>query len=374
MHFSQALYYPYIDIRDEGWLKTAALYWERMRTIVPESIDAPYSSATARALEDEHFLVPLRVNSDMDEIEQLTNDVVTYLGTEEGSQALLLSGQRSTHVHTEKIPSSLRRLTELQSEKLPWEIRNAIERVGLRGGRRGAWFELDDAFANYYMTLLATKLSERVGASLLTPLPVSERLAMAVKLDAKVADMFINQQHLRPRRWREYEAGGPRRQMPRELAPGMLAHLAIERVGVAPNTPVKKLIEFRRQHSDELSRFRNEVAALTSVIDSDLPAEALRESVNDIYQNQLRPAINDLKSALDGKRIKSISDGLLKVGTFSAASTSMLVVSGLSVPTALLAGAGISLAVTGVLYSTERRDALRENPCSYLLSLDKHFC
>jgi len=372
MNFSQALYYPWIDIRDDGWLKTAALYWERMRTIVPDSIDRPYSSRTARALEDEHFLVPLRVNSGMDDIEQLSDDVIAYLGTEEGSQALLLSGQ-TTHIHTDKLPSSLRRLTGLHPEKLPWAIRDAIEQVGLRSGKRGDWYELDDAFANYYMTLLATRLSERVGASLLTPLPVVERLAMSAKLDANIADIFIDQYHNRPRRWREYEANGPRRQMPRELAPGMLAHLAIERVGIAPDTPVKKLIEFRREHSDELSRFRTEVAALSSAIDLDLPAEALREAVNDIYQNQLRPAMNDLKNALSSNKIKSLSDGLLKVGAFSAAPTSMLVVSGFSVPTALLAWAGISLVVTRVLYNTERRSTLRENPCSYLLAMERHF-
>jgi len=36
--FSKALYYPTIDISDEGWLKTAYLFWDGVRTIVPESI------------------------------------------------------------------------------------------------------------------------------------------------------------------------------------------------------------------------------------------------------------------------------------------------------------------------------------------------
>ena len=269
MHFSQALYYPWIDIKDDRWLMTAALYWERMRTIVPESINSPYTSKTARALEDEHFLVPLRVSSDMEEIEQLSDDVMTYLGTEEGAQALLLSGRRTTHIHTQKLPNSLQFLTELHPEKLPWAIRDAMDRLGVGTGRKGDWIEVDDAFANFYMTLLATRLSERVGASLLTSLSTSERLAMSVKLDGNVADVFLNQRHERPRRWREYEALGPRRQMPQGLAPGLLAHLALERIGVAPNTPVERLIEFRRQHSDELSRFRTEVSALTSAISSD---------------------------------------------------------------------------------------------------------
>jgi hypothetical protein len=60
---SQALYYPWIDVRDEAWLKTALLYWDSVRTIVPESIDPPDSTDTGRALQDAEFLVPLRVHS-----------------------------------------------------------------------------------------------------------------------------------------------------------------------------------------------------------------------------------------------------------------------------------------------------------------------
>ncbi len=29
------LYYPYINFRDEGWAKVAALYWPKMARIVP---------------------------------------------------------------------------------------------------------------------------------------------------------------------------------------------------------------------------------------------------------------------------------------------------------------------------------------------------
>ena len=64
---SQALFYPWIDIRNDAWLKTSLLYWDSVRTIVPESIDAPYSTETGRVLEGTGFLVPLRVHSGMEE-------------------------------------------------------------------------------------------------------------------------------------------------------------------------------------------------------------------------------------------------------------------------------------------------------------------
>lgn len=76
---SQALYYSWIDIRDEAWLKTSLLYWDTVRTIVPESIETPYSSETGRALQQAGFLVPLREHSSMEEIEELTGDALTYL-------------------------------------------------------------------------------------------------------------------------------------------------------------------------------------------------------------------------------------------------------------------------------------------------------
>ncbi|UCZ56412.1 hypothetical protein LGV61_11870 [Desulfurispirillum indicum] len=39
MAFTKSLYYPWIDIPDEAWLKTAGLYWDKIQTIVPSSIE-----------------------------------------------------------------------------------------------------------------------------------------------------------------------------------------------------------------------------------------------------------------------------------------------------------------------------------------------
>jgi hypothetical protein len=35
MAFTKALYYPRIEVPNEGWLKTAILYWDEVKTIVP---------------------------------------------------------------------------------------------------------------------------------------------------------------------------------------------------------------------------------------------------------------------------------------------------------------------------------------------------
>jgi hypothetical protein len=77
--FSSALYYPSIDIRDERWLRTTALFWDSIRTIVPESIRQPYSGHLARELCGEGVLRPVRVSSGMEEIEELSDSVLDYL-------------------------------------------------------------------------------------------------------------------------------------------------------------------------------------------------------------------------------------------------------------------------------------------------------
>ncbi len=53
------LYFPYIQVRDDEWLKVAALYWPSVRRLVPDGY-VPRDSPTARALADAGILVDER--------------------------------------------------------------------------------------------------------------------------------------------------------------------------------------------------------------------------------------------------------------------------------------------------------------------------
>jgi hypothetical protein len=369
---SQALFYPWIDIQDETWLKTSLLYWDSLRTIVPESIDAPYSTETGRALQDAGFLVPLRVHSRMEEIEELTDDVLKYLNTSEGAE-LVIAGveSRTHHIHVDKLPYPLQRFANIHPDKLPDEIRGLLYGLAAPSNRGSDWLQVDDRFALFYMTLLANRLAERVGAGLVTSLPSADRLAVAARLDSQFNGIIPwGSDGPRPRR-REYEAFGPRRRMPRQLAPGLLAQLALQQMAVAPDTPVDRLLDFREQHKDELGLFRTKIEQLTSAVDTDLSPEALRQRVSDLHDNEIQPAIANLKSALDGRRIRSLSNGLLMIAFLSAGPSTMLGAAGLAVPMALLAGAGISLIVSKIMYNADKQDSLRSNPYTYLLSVER---
>ena len=125
--------------------------------------------------------------------------------------------------------------------------------------------------------------------------------------------------------------------------------------------------------ADELGRFRTAIAELPSRIAEDLPLEAMRQKVWDLYTNELQPSVADLKGALDGHRIGWVAKAILKTSFLSAGPTSLLVTVGLSVPQALWVGTGISLVAMGLLYSSDKRGDIRSNPYSYLLRAERKF-
>lgn len=65
--FSKALYYPWIEIQDESWLKNAMLYWDEIQTIVPRSIKKPYKNKIAKAFFNEGLLIPFYVHPDLED-------------------------------------------------------------------------------------------------------------------------------------------------------------------------------------------------------------------------------------------------------------------------------------------------------------------
>jgi hypothetical protein len=102
------------------------------------------------------------------------------------------------------------------------------------------------------------------------------------------------------------------------------------------------------------------------LLDAGMPTETLRQRIVDLHRNEVEPAIANLKQALTGRRIRWLGKGLLGI-TFVSAGAS-LVAAGLAVPTALLAGAALSLVVSGTMYNVDKRESLCANPYAYLLS------
>ena len=77
--FSNALYYPDIDIQNMDWLKTSILFWDSISTIVPESLENPYKQRDTQYLSDIGFLRPLIVHPNDRSIKEIEQDIFFIL-------------------------------------------------------------------------------------------------------------------------------------------------------------------------------------------------------------------------------------------------------------------------------------------------------
>ncbi|MFA4902719.1 MAG: DUF6236 family protein [Desulfobaccales bacterium] len=260
----------------------------------------------------------------------------------------------------------------MHPEKLPYEIQHILNESL---GNKNRWISVDKRFANFYMTLLATNLSERHGIALLTDSVSNSRLANVARLDGNLSSysMGYNINYHEGSRRRRSRFGRDLRRN-RSLAQAMLADLILEGIQIDPETPVNKIIIFRERFKSELGRFRTKVSELANEISIEQPLEAIRQSVHDKYINEVRPAIDSMKIGLKENMIRFASDTFLKVSVVSTTATSIpLALLGLSIPCALLAGAGVSFTANTVLYNIDKVQKLRENPFTYLLKAQKEF-
>jgi hypothetical protein len=247
---SSALYYPTIDIPDETWLRNACLIWDSIRTIVPVSFREPYAGRLSKELADEGILFPIRVESGMDEIESLTDDVMQFL-TDPESMALTIweTGKNQPP------PRPPDEYVLMNANKLPDMIRSQFEQMQ----EKSDWYRVEPDFSRFYITLLATRLAGRLGLGLVTGTKTADALATSVRKGR--VNLYSSR-----RVGRDFDASGSRRKLPWELAPSMIMDLAVSSVSIDQDVPPKELLKFRRDHADELSLLRIEVSKLAAQI------------------------------------------------------------------------------------------------------------
>ncbi len=353
MAFTKALFYPTIDIKNENWLKTAILFWDEINTIVPESINNPYQERATQYLSDEGILKPIQVSPDNDFIEELSEETFDYLNTNEGFQLLTEGGRYG--LHRDKLPRDISRLFDIYPEKLPYEIQRILHHRMTDDG----WLRVDGGFAKFYMTLLANKICERHAISPLTDDTFSSSLSNLVKLDNQISigGHRMNYDHYHRSRGRQIN-----------LAQGLLIDMTIDSITISESTSLEDVVKFKRRHQDELGLFRKNIENLTKNIPTDATLIQIKQMVEDVYVNEFSPGYNGLKNALNGSGIKWAADNFMKVSLISTGATALpTTLLGLSIPYALLAGAGVSLISSLISYNIDKRTVLRNNPYSYLL-------
>jgi len=301
----------------------------------------------------------------MEEIEELSDLVLDYLSDPSSAGVIFASQNRGIPLGV--ADSELLQTVELYPEKLPYLIRQQFEDAA--SGRHPV--NVDSGFANFYMTLLATRLAQRLGLGLVTNSNEADRFAIAVSKGKPFSGVGSHSE--RRHRGRDFRAFGPRRILPSIVAQGMLIELMLEGIGLPTAVEPSGLINFRRRYADELARLRLEVGRLTSDIPNDEPIEALRQLLKDRYRDQVRPALNAVRRAMRGQGWETAVSGLLKTSVMTVPSGALAMLAGIAAPHVLLAVAGTSLVATGLTLFNQRDATLRASPYSYLIALENQW-
>jgi len=396
--FNKTLYYPWIDIHNDSWVKTAILYWDEINTIVPYSMSSPYHNPVANLLEQERILKPFEVSPSSREVIEASDIALQYLSSPEGMR-ILTAGDEYSRIHPSKLSHQLQRSlgvsgSRVHSSKMSHRL---METIGSARIDEDGFMNMESKFSSYYMSALANRIAKHNNLSTVADSQIYNQFNTKLSIDGyssnrnktfikcpscrEVFDRFTQESikstgecpscgvdifyffQERENRFRPY------RVEPQHLVDGMLAELAIQSVYISNSVPIEKLLKFRMEHSDELAAFRGALQDITRTVlscDQVDDIRALRQQVKVAYSDKVKPQVKCLKSQLKGAKINYVLSDFTISGMASILGTTLA--NDLST-TAILAGAGISIGVRSLMYMQERRN-LKVTPYSYVLAME----
>lgn len=359
------MYYPTIDIHNEAWLKSAALFWDRLETIVPESEENPYRRRSTRYLQDEGILFAHRVNPFSEEVIGLEQDVIKYIDTPEGRKSFMRPwmrpamsiakcrrgedlmcdrSQKLQEYYAHKLTDTYRDFY-IHVEKLPMILR---DRLGSQETEDG-YLWTSRGFMSFYMTLLSNRICQKNRMALLTDKVYQNNLSNRILTDG-----------LNPVDGRKNK---------RDVKRGMMYQVIIDDIKVDPHTPMEAIVRYKRERRHELALFRAEMDKLL-VFDTDgMNKKDLEHEIQSIYLRQVLPTLDALKATLKDARINWMA-GLgtcMMTGVIPA-----IMGMGPDTKTNVVIGVceGLGLALTSLPYLLKRGD-YESSPYSYLIKMNK---
>lgn len=363
--FESALYYPTIDIHNEAWLKSAALFWDRIETIVPESEEKPYRRRSTKCLQDEGILFAHRVNPFSEEVRGLEQDVVKYINTTEGKMSFvkpwrrpamsIVNSRRSEDMLDDR-PQMLREYYEhkwtdkyrdfyIHVEKLPMILR---DRLGLQETEDGyVW--ASRGFMSFYMTLLSNRICQNNRMALLTDRVYQNNLSNRILSDGLTP--IVGRRNLR------------------NMKRGMMYQVVIDDIKVDTHTPMEAIVRYKRNRRHELASFRAEMDRLLAFDTDGMNEKDFEHEVQRIYLRQVLPTIEALKATLKDAKINWMTGlGICMMTGVMPAIMGM----GPDVKTNFAIGVceGLGLALTSLPYLLKRND-YESSPYSYLVRMNK---
>ncbi|MBM9506555.1 DUF6236 family protein [Actinacidiphila acididurans] len=377
------LYYPYVRIRDEEWVKTAALYMPALARVVPGGYHVD-DSPTVRALRDElgfvrtvdpaqaaQRLTPVfrdvlqRYGPDLRRWYEMAEDVpgplapyVARAGVQPG---------RPWSVRAEppwQRSGGTRPLADLHRGEIAGDVRDMLLDTGLALPRFSSWITMDAALAWVYKCALVEEVARVNGFTPATDQPAAHIASGSWDADG-IASALLDD-----------TVSVPAHDDVRAV--GLLA-LRIVTPDHLADVPVQKIIRLRGTNAALFGEFSAAVARVVNELTEAFAAQGItgplgRElRIAERVEREFTGPLDELRGAMKGLRIDTaFSAANLKFELPAAVGAAALGLFGNQPLLDAGAGAAFALGALGRSAAGQRRALVKESPvAAYLLCVER---
>lgn len=393
-----ALYYPYIHVRDDTWMKYAALYWPKMGRLRPWQYPVR-DSAVAEALRRElGWLVDVSPigaaysaqgpfldfvderSAELRERFGLHNSqhwpprpASSFMNTSSGDGGATSAGPtgswsgRGEETSADRGPELDPRLSYIHLGKVDPRLTGRLIESGVAveaPGHGGRWLGMHPELANVYMCVLAERVASRNRLHPVTD-QVLPHTAVSGWTVERLAEALLGD-HLDIR-------GGSATRDPLE-AFVLTAFETVVPANLAA-VPVDKIVEIRQKFGAELDAFREYVTGQVeqlSGIEDVQDFTLFQEHIHNEVQRTVSRQLDELRERLRSIGLESVR-ALANIKTFALPPLAATAAQLAGVNPAITGSAAVvtCLASVPVQARSERRRAIRESPVGYLFRVGK---
>lgn len=372
------LYFPYVHVRDDGWLKVAALYWPSVRRLVPYGY-AKHDSPTAQIFADAGLLVDEEPGALLDsvtwDLQEVLVENVGRLRRDYSIKRAIANWNGQSWAEGMGSYGEIPGLGWIHATKFPPDVVSFLSDSGLAQRGRGQtpghdpgqpedWIGLHPALAGAYMTALAGRLSEQAAFQ-----PLTDQVDLRVATPSSDVQAALNLLLGRGRPAADSATAG--------METYIFLALQQARPKNLDSIPAEKIVECRQNLEGELAAFRDHVASMRADLIglAAIPVERRRlESFAAHVQQTVELPLRELEKGLRLHKLEP-TRSLLLTGSFvpPAVIGAALAAGGATSPAAATA-AGAMAAVGGAWWqiSSIRANARASSPVGYLLDVRDH--